>query len=131
MKPAKCVDFIMLRRGKFLVEKRRVDDDTDPGLIEIPGGHIEPGEAFEDALKRECGEELGVVPIEYSFVHKGLYQATSELQELNYCVVTEWSGRIKGSEAESHKWLTLKQIDKLDIQIDRDAMRRVLERVRS
>jgi 8-oxo-dGTP pyrophosphatase MutT (NUDIX family) len=53
METAKIVDGILLRDGKFLVEKRRMDEDIDPGLLCIPGGHVDPGETLEDALKRE------------------------------------------------------------------------------
>lgn len=122
MEPARCVDFILLKDGKFLAEKRRMDDDTDPGMIEIPGGHIEGRENLEDALKRECAEELGVLPIEFRFIYKGLYQATSELQELNYYAVTKWSGKVRGREAEAYMWLRLEEVGKLDLQIDRRAV---------
>jgi len=45
--------------GKFLLGKRPPTGLLG-GLWEFPGGKIEPGETHEQALVRECDEELGV-----------------------------------------------------------------------
>src|SRR6266699_1067905 len=44
---AECVSGVLIRDGAVLVEKRRADDDADPGLVLLPGGHVEVGESLE------------------------------------------------------------------------------------
>src|SRR5680860_1421288 len=48
---------VIIKDGKILLIKR-----TKPGLVYwvIPGGGVEAGETNEDALIRECKEELGI-----------------------------------------------------------------------
>ena len=36
-----CVSFILLNKSQVLLEKRSESKEKDPGLITIPGGHIE------------------------------------------------------------------------------------------
>ncbi len=60
MKLCECVSFILIDNGKVLLEKRKDDREIDPGLIMIPGGHIEDSETEQQALERELLEELGV-----------------------------------------------------------------------
>src|SRR5213594_594894 len=57
---AECVSGVLTRNGAVLVEKRRADDEADPGLTLLPGGHVEPEESLDQALKREIREELGI-----------------------------------------------------------------------
>jgi 8-oxo-dGTP diphosphatase len=45
--------------GHFLVQQR-LPHKSRPELWEFPGGKVEVGEGDEQALARECGEELGV-----------------------------------------------------------------------
>ena len=46
---------------KLLLQKRRMDKDIQPGMWDTSiGGHIESGEAREDAVAREAREELGI-----------------------------------------------------------------------
>ena len=50
----------LCRRGGLVLLSRRRADQPLPLLWELPGGKVEPGEAPEEALRREMDEELGV-----------------------------------------------------------------------
>jgi 8-oxo-dGTP diphosphatase len=50
---------VIERDGRFLAA-RRTEPAALAGRWEFPGGKVEPGETEEDALIRECREELGV-----------------------------------------------------------------------
>ena len=45
--------------AKILIAKRHAEDMLG-GLWEFPGGHVEPDESLEDALRRELREELAI-----------------------------------------------------------------------
>jgi 8-oxo-dGTP diphosphatase len=47
-------------RGRCLLAQQRSYPADAAGLWELPGGRVEPGESDEDAVVRECAEELGV-----------------------------------------------------------------------
>lgn len=51
---------VIEREGKFLIG-RRPPEGLLGGLWEFPGGKLEKGESHQQALVRECKEELGVV----------------------------------------------------------------------
>ncbi len=72
-------------KGKLLLTTRGVDPGY--GMLDLPGGFINPGETAEDAVKRELHEELGIkvkslkyinsAPNEYLF--KGLTVFTLDM----------------------------------------------------
>jgi 8-oxo-dGTP diphosphatase len=96
---------ILVRKGKVLVEKRRRDDPSGPGLVVIPGGHARTKESLEDALRREMREELGIRVEEATVVVKRLYTASDgERQRIQYFYVEKWKGRIRAREAERVYW---------------------------
>lgn len=47
--------------GKILILKRSVDSKTNPGKWELPGGKVDQGEPFDQALLREVKEETGLL----------------------------------------------------------------------
>ncbi|ROR26595.1 mutator protein MutT [Vibrio crassostreae] len=101
-----CVSFILLSESQVLLEKLSESKETDPGVITIPGGHIEHGENQVQALFRELKEELNVTPTHYTFLCS-LYHPTSELQLIHYFVVSQWTGKITAQEADSIEWYPL------------------------
>ena len=122
---ADCVDGILVEERKVLVERRRDDDDADPGLIEIRGGHVDPDETLEDALRREMKEELGIDVKKAKLVQKSLYTASNgERQRIHYFHVEKWNGRIKSTEAERVYWES--KISNLGVIPDRRAVRKIL-----
>jgi mutator protein MutT len=124
-KVADVVDGILMDGKKLLLEKRRDDDDADPGFIEIPGGHVDKDETLEDALRREMREELGIDVEKAKLVQRSLYTATNgERQRIHYFHVERWNGKIVSKEAERVYWES--DFSNLSIIPDRRAVRRIL-----
>ncbi len=57
--PIEVAAGLVFRDRKLLISRRRAQDHLG-GLWEFPGGKREHGETFEDCLRRELHEELGV-----------------------------------------------------------------------
>ncbi|HDM8227981.1 TPA: NUDIX domain-containing protein [Vibrio campbellii] len=103
MEVHECVSFILVKGDQVLLETRSKDKDSDPGMIAIPGGHMEKGESQPMTLLRELDEELNIKPQRCGYLCS-LYHPTTELQLLHYYVVTNWQGDIQSLEAESVNW---------------------------
>ncbi|MEM7293160.1 MAG: NUDIX domain-containing protein [Pseudomonadota bacterium] len=58
--PAAAVAAVIVREGCLLAAVRA--KDPGEGLLDLPGGFVDPGEAADTALARELREELGVEP---------------------------------------------------------------------
>lgn len=120
MEVHECVSFLVIDNDNILLEKRSMLKESDPGLITIPGGHIEQGECHIDALLREMTEELEIEPKSFVFLCS-LYHPTSELQLIHYYVVSSWSGEIKALEADEVSWYQVEQAP-VAIEADRIAL---------
>ncbi|CCN85935.1 NTP pyrophosphohydrolase [Vibrio nigripulchritudo SFn27] len=103
MKTHECVSFLIVEGDKVLLEKRSDSKKTDPGLITIPGGHIEFGESRIQALFRELKEEVNIVPNGYHYLCS-LYHPTNELQLIHYYIVSSWQGDMISLEADEIDW---------------------------
>lgn len=122
MKDTKCVVFVFVKKGKFLVEKRPETEEIDSGKVTIPGGHVENNESLEDALVRECKEEIGVEPVGYRKFYEGEYTTGNENMACYYYAITKWKGKIRAMEVATLSWLRFSEADKLDVLIDREAI---------
>lgn len=58
------------RQGRLLLQKRALCKDVQPGKWDTSvGGHLDPGESYEAAARREMFEELGIAGIPLAFLH--------------------------------------------------------------
>jgi len=118
----------MISDGAVLVEKRRADDDADPGLVLLPGGHVEVGESLNRALKREMREELGIRIEKIAPIRVRYYTASNgERQRIHYLHIRDWKGKIRSNEAETVYWES--DISHLSDNIERKIVLKQLSQV--
>ncbi|HDM8128164.1 TPA: NUDIX domain-containing protein [Vibrio harveyi] len=120
MEVHECVSFILVKDDEVLLETRSKGKDSDPGMIAIPGGHMEQGESQSMTLLRELDEELNIRPQRCGYLCS-LYHPTTELQLLHYYVVTDWVGDIQSLEAESVNWYPIINVP-VATEVDRIAL---------
>ncbi len=71
-------------KGELFLQKRASTKDLLPGKWDTSvGGHINPGETAEEALRRETEEELGIKDVKFRFREKYIWQSSRE-RELVY-----------------------------------------------
>ncbi len=112
-----AVAFILVRDGSFLVERRKETEKLDPGMVNIPGGHIEDGEDAEVALRREMMEELSIVPIDHEYVSTKVHSSTYDIR-IPFFSVTSWAGEIRANEAEELMWVPFERRGELALEAD-------------
>jgi 8-oxo-dGTP diphosphatase len=102
--------------GLILLLRRSGTSKTNPGKWEIPGGKVDPGETFSDALFREVREETGL-----SFtVHKALGVAEQDLPAVHVVHLVMW-GLPEGTavtlsdEHDSFRWVKKEDMLSLDL----------------
>jgi 8-oxo-dGTP diphosphatase len=104
---AGVVGLVVVRDGRLLLLKRRPDDYL-PDYWEVPGGHIDPGESLEDAMRRELYEETGmhlktVRALVGVFDYHGEHGRT---RQWNFAVDTEEPEPTRHPEHVAYAWAT-------------------------
>ncbi len=126
MKPTvDTVSLVLIRGGKLLVERRRMDRNTYPGAVVVPGGHVEPGESYEEACRRELMEELGVDCSLFRFYDRILCRTDVEDQMNRWFLCEGWTGEPRCNEAAEVFWIGHGEVGSLDLEEDRRVISRL------
>lgn len=110
-------------RGRVLVQDRV--DPTWPGIT-FPGGHVEPGESFVDAVIREVREETGL-----TIAHPRLCGVKHWIRKngVRYVVLLYrtkfWEGELHASSEGEVRWVPLEELSFLPLAHGMDRMLRV------
>jgi 8-oxo-dGTP pyrophosphatase MutT (NUDIX family) len=106
----------IVNRGRILVLKRAQRMPYSPGSWDLPGGHLEVGEDFEQCLHREVKEETALdVAIERLL---GLHSMVAEpyIQATYACRLTVFQKvQLAPHEHVEHRWVTLDELAALDL----------------
>ena len=101
---------IIYKDDKFLIAKRNLKK-SQGGLWEFPGGKVELGETYENALIREIKEEFNADIIVNEFVGENIHHYPEKDIKLLFYKATLLSNQIELLEHEDYKWITKKDKD--------------------
>ena len=112
--------------GEILIVKRHPKSKTDPKMWELPGGKVEKGEHFADALIREIKEETNLdvdvgdfcEAVQNDYSHKRTVQLMMYLDDVE--------GNVKISDEHTEfMWASIEKIKELEIST---SLKKLLEK---
>ena len=114
----------LIEDGDKILLQNRVKKDWQG--YALPGGHVESGESFVDAVIREMKEETGLTIIEPRMV--GVKQFP--IEDGRYIVLlfkaTQWSGDLVSSEEGQMEWIKYSDLPAVKTVDDFDDLLRVM-----
>ncbi|MCE5323203.1 NUDIX domain-containing protein [bacterium] len=102
--------------GRCLLLKRSMDSKNNPGKWDFPGGKLDVGEAFDQALIREVTEETGLKVAIDKLV--GSAQSESPSNRIIYLLLegrTESGTVALSDEHDDFLWVYPNELEKADI----------------
>ena len=101
------IAFMVIKEGKLLVERRSLSARTDPGIIAIPGGHVNEGETLVEAVQRELREETGINCDSFTLIMTKKNSTPLEAQTVHYYLCNDCVGALVSNEADELFWMHL------------------------
>ena len=104
-------------RGEIFLQKRSLFKDANPGLKSTScAGHLDAGEHYDDAARRELGEELGLAPgsiPELTFLFKLPPSRATGMEFVRiYQGVHNGPFTLNLAEVESGEWISPAALDR-------------------
>ena len=117
--PHEVVAALIIRSQRILLGQRSARREFYPGVWDVFGGHVEPGEQQHQTLIRELQEELGITPTGWRFLETiSLPNEGSDQLTLHLYLVTDWTGTPINRQIEEHStigWFSLAQAAQLPL----------------
>lgn len=115
----------LIQDGTRLLLQNRIKEDWKG--YTFPGGHVEPGESFVDAVKREMKEETGLDILNPKLV--GIKQFP--IENGRYIVLlfkaTEFRGDVVSSEEGEMEWVEKDMLSEVNVVEDFHDLMKVLD----
>ncbi len=113
--PVKVVAGIIYRTRsdntqQVLIAKRPLNKHQG-GFWEFPGGKVDFGESRENALIRECGEELDIKVSNLKYFDKIDFNYIDKNVSITFYQVFNFSGTAKGNEGQKINWVNIADLD--------------------
>lgn len=109
---------LVVREGRVLLG-RRTSSVRFAKMWDAFGGHIEPGEVPEDALRRELREEIGIEATRFRSLgeYEDIDPTSGETFHHHLFLVTGWDGepRIANDEHSEIRWFHPEEVGPLDL----------------
>lgn len=120
---------LIFRDGQLLITQRPAGGHL-AGLWEFPGGKREPGETFEDCLRRELQEELGVAVVVHDLLESLTHAYPEKTVHLLFyrCTLAHPEAQPKALDCQAVQWVTRAQLTNYAFP---DADARLLERLQN
>jgi len=109
----------LIENGGVLLCLRTKERTSAPGVWDFPGGHVEPGESPEAALRRELREEIGIDidpptrPPDHRLMEGAL--------DLKLWILHRWTGTPTNAAPDEHVtigWFAFSEAQALDLAHD-------------
>ena len=118
----------IIKDGDRYLVGQRAANKSQGGLWEFMGGKIEPGETPEQALARECREELALEIENEHILDSVVHEYPEKTIRLTLIECTPKSGSVpKALEHQQIRWVTRAEMDAIDFApADRELIRKQL-----
>ena len=118
----------IIKDGDRYLVGQRAANKAQGGLWEFMGGKIEPGETPEQALARECREELALEIEDERIIDSVVHEYPEKTIRLTLISCSPKPGSIpKALEHQQIRWVTRAEMDTMDFApADRELIRKQL-----
>ena len=114
----------LIEDGEKILLQNRVKKDWRG--YTLPGGHVEPGESFVDAVIREMREETGLKVIEPRLVGVKQFPIENGRYVVLLFKATQWSGDLISSDEGHMEWIEYDRLPVINTVDDFDELLRVM-----
>jgi 8-oxo-dGTP diphosphatase len=115
---------LIIQSQMILLGQRSATRAFYPGVWDVFGGHVEPGEEHYETLVRELQEELGITPTQWTYLETITQPLASPPDEpsdqliVHLYLVTDWAGTPSNRQLDEHSaigWFSLAQATQLHL----------------
>ena len=114
----------MIESGEKILLQNRIKKDWRG--YALPGGHVEQGESFVDAVIREMREETGLTVADPRLVGVKQFPIDNGRYVVLLFKATEWTGNVISSEEGQMEWIEYSYLSKVKTIDDFDELLKVI-----